>query len=393
MCATVYKEIIPLPSPIRFTSRRRDGLFSLFLFILAIVFLWTCRLFGPLSIQQWFAPAPLQEPVDLLLLLAAVLAAMLVHEVGHLLASVLLGFQVLGGTLGPMQIQVLPGTSKFSWSLKTFFTGSVSAVPRSMGHWRAAMMAVAAAGPIATLASAWAAATLHPPDHAWFVLQVVFLQVSALLFFLGLIPNSREARQHNDARILLDLMLRNKGCEELELKVLLKQQVLSGVRPEDYPHELLARLAGFEGRSESRVLFAQALVHWAVDSGEIELADIWDQHAFSLADDCGLRMRNSVLASSACFDVIFRRDLEAARSKFEQVDFHVLFPACFEQRARAANQIALGRLHRAPAYIIRAQYALPRGIAYYTLERSLLAMLHMIVLNGGENRHAKTASA
>jgi len=375
--------------------KRRDVLFSFYMLILAAMLIWVFNTHGPVAIRHFFGPLPFEAPVDFLLFLAATLAAMLLHEAGHLLVSLVLGFRILGGSIGPLQIQRLPGDWKLTWSLKKLFTGSVSAVPRGMNYWRQAMIAVVAAGPLTTLGAGLTAANFHPAGHAVILLQISFVQVSMVLFLLGLIPNSRQARRQNDARLLLDLTLRNQGAEEMELRVLLKQYVLSGERPQDYSRALLVRLAAFRGRSESQLLFALAMANWAMDSEQIELADAWDMRALGLVSECGAPIQNSALASSACFDVIFREDMESAREKFALVDCSALFPTSFAQRASAAKEIAAGHLHRAPRHILRAQYALPRGNGYYALERFLLDRLHMKVLtaSAARDRNFKAASA
>ena len=74
------------------------------------------RAYAPLPIRHWFVSAAFQKPTDLLLLPIAALAAMVLHEAGHLLAALLLGFELLGVTLGPIQLQILHRTWKLSLS-------------------------------------------------------------------------------------------------------------------------------------------------------------------------------------------------------------------------------------------------------------------------------------
>jgi hypothetical protein len=374
------------------SGQGRERLFSALLLVAAISFLVICRRYGLDSTHRWFGRVPVERPADLLLLPVAALAAMLLHETGHLLASLLLGFEVLGGSVGPLNIQILRRDWKLSWSLRTFFTGSISAVPRSLNHWRRAMMVVIAAGPLATLAGVLAVLPLSPVNHSWLVLQIAFVQVSVLLFLLGFIPNGRAARQQNDARLFVDLARRNAGADEMELKVWLKQQMLAGSRPEDYSAALRQRLAGFRGRPASQLLFTQALVEWAIDSEQIQAADRWDRQALALSGQCDKRLRNAALASSACFDVIFRADLDSARVKFARVNLNALFPTCFRERAAAAQQMTMGEWQRVGAHIIRAQYALPRG-AGCELERSLIEKLHLAVLAAAAVRPAQFSSA
>jgi hypothetical protein len=374
--------------------KKRAGniLFSICLLVLAIALCWVFRMYAPNWVRAWFGPVPTQGLMDILLLCGAAISAMLAHECGHLMAAKMLGFEVLGGSLGPLQIQTLHGQWKFSWSSGQILGGSVSATPRSLKHWRGAMMLVAAAGPMATLAAGLAMASLEPGSHAAAVYQVAFVQLSVLLFVLGLIPNSRQAPRRNDARFLLDLALGNAGAAEIELIVDLNQRMVCGERPLDYPQAFLARLAAWRGRPEAELAFAQALGRWALDSGLLELAGAWDLRALALAERCGKRQRNAALASSACFDVIYRGDLETALNKFGFVDCGALFPSCFEHRARAARQFAKGRMHRVTPEILFAQYALPPGVPAYDLDRAMLERLHMKVLLG-EKYGASRAAA
>ncbi len=360
----------------------------------ALAFIWLLRWHAPAVIRCWFQPVPFSSPLDLGLLLVALCGAVVLHEGGHLATAVALRFKLLGGSIGPLRIQALHGKYKLSFDLKRCFTGSVSAVPDSLAQWRLQMAAVAVAGPLATLGTAIAAMNLHPAGHHLVILQMAFVQVSLLIFSLGLIPNGSNGRSRNDMRLLLDLY-RQQGCvEEIELYLMLSQNVLQGVRPQDYPPALVARLSGWRGRPESRWVFAQALFRRALDNDEIQAADAWDSHTLALANQCNRQTQNAALASSGCFDLLFREDLESAQSKLARVNCSMLFPPCFEHLTRAAQHVAQGRLHRAPAEIIRAQYALPRGIASYALERSLLERLHMKVLGASlEHSHTRSTGA
>jgi hypothetical protein len=46
-----------------------------------------------------------------------------------------------------------------------------------------------------------------------------------------------------------------------------------------------------------------------------------------------------------------------------------------------------------PAQVIRAQYALPRGLPYYEFERMLLGRLHLKALGVAEGSLASSAAA
>jgi hypothetical protein len=205
-------------------------------------------------------------------------------------------------------------------------------------------------------------------------------QFNFFLFVLGLIPNGNKAPVRNDATLFLALKRNAREAEEMQLYHQAVQLTFAGVRPRDYSESLLEQLANWRGRAETNVLIARTMVEWAADCGDLRLADAWDQQALEQSQHCERRLRNSALASSACFDVLFRQDPAAAHRKFAQVDFDSLFPPSFSYRVKAARLLADNQPARVPAQIIRAQYALPRGVNYYNFERMLLEKLHLQAL-------------
>jgi Zn-dependent protease len=366
------------------SARRSNGWFHAALLVFTLAVCWLLRSYGPAKLGTFVRPPAITSFSDLGILLAAVVAAMVLHECGHLLAAWLLGFKFSGASLGPWRLQRLHGQSKLTFSTHRMMDASVSAMPAKLENWRRNLLAVVAAGPLFTLASAAGAFYLLQLADSHYRLAVLFLafllQVNALLFVLGLIPNSVGARVLNDARLFLILAENGHSAEELRLTVELALLVNEGARPQDYPAELMLRLARWRGRPEAELHFANALVRWAMDRDEPVLAECWDAQALAISELCDWRLRNQALAASACVDVLFRDDFEAARSKFTQVNTRMLFPKCLEYRARAACQIAMGRSHKAAREILRAQYSLPRGVVAYDLERKLLENLHLRVL-------------
>jgi hypothetical protein len=141
------------------------------------------------------------------------------------------------------------------------------------------------------------------------------------------------------------------------------------------------------------LLAARTLTEWALESDDQVRASVWERRALEQSEQCDARLRNSALAASACFDVLFRDDSAAAREKFVKVNFDALFPKYFAYRARAVWLLANNRTEQVPAQVIRAQYALPLGLPYYDFERMLLGRLHLKALGVVEDRLASSAAA
>jgi hypothetical protein len=370
--------------PRRYTAWRRF-VHGAALLLVAVALGVLVLFFGPPWMRSLFGAISFGAPDAVPALLLATVISLIIHELGHLLAAVFLDFEVLGISLGPVRLLWLHGNYAVRFSAKRLFLGSVSVAPNSMRNWRTRAMWVAAAGPLATLFAGLAGGGIAVLGHSagmqhtfWCALA----QINLFIFALGLIPNSPSAGMRNDAALLRMLFLNGPEAREWEVVHLIGQLRLHAVRPSEYPEPLMDRLLTHSaGRPATSVLVARTLSDWALDSGDIRMADSWDREGAVQAPHCEPRLRNSTLAASACFDVVFRRDMRSARAKFTQVNLDELFPPCFAHRVRAARLLAMDLPQLAPAEIIRAQYALPRGRAYYDFERMFLEKLHLQALS------------
>lgn len=342
------------------------------------------RSYGPLWARGLFAALNLNTPAALGAALAATAAALVIHEMGHLLAAVQLDFEILSISLGPLRLQWLHGKYALRFSAKKLLSGSIGAVPKVMHNWRKRTMWVVAAGPAATLAAGLIAACvflLQPPGVALHTFWEALAQLNFLIFILGFIPNGAHAPARSDSTLFWAILQNGAEAREIELIYRIGQLKLHALRPSEYPQPLMDLLTAYRAlHPGTQVLVARTIADWALDCGDLRLADMRDLEAVAYADRCDPRLRNATLAASACFDVVFRSDAASASAKFAQVDLDSLFPPCFAHRARAARLLAMDRPHRAPAEIIRAQYALPNGLAYYDFERMLLEKIHLQAL-------------
>jgi hypothetical protein len=307
--------------------------------------------------------------------LTAFVAALALHEFGHFAAAVFMHFEILGVSLGPLRITRLHGKSTVQFSAKTLFTGSVSAVPRNLESWRIQMLVVVAAGPAATLVSGIAAAwALHYiPAGGWvhFMLGAA-VGLSFLIFVLGFIPNGARAQIRSDAQLFYSLLCKPPEAHEIYSYHLLMRLKISGIRPCDYPDDLIRSLAVPWTRPDMSLLCADAIIQWAIDRGNVETADAWDRHSMELSAHCNHRLQNLALAKSACYDILLRADFETAKRKFAKVDFESIVPSCLQYRVRAAYHATEGNIPAALAAISRAQDSFPRPLPHYKFEELLL---------------------
>ena len=320
----------------------------------------------------------------LIALFAALGAAIFLHEAGHLSAALLLDFDVLGGSLGPLRAVRLHGRWSFQFS-GALLSGSVIAIPRrNDATWRTRMLAVVAAGPIATLLTGLGAACLL----VWFAGSDLWLarflsalvELNFFLFVLGLFPNAEAAKARNDARLFYSLLRNTPEAQQILLYHLVTQLQIAGVRPRDYPQRVIFKLAQASGRAEMCVVYANAIALWAFDRGDLASADAWDKRAMDLSEFCNLKLQNSTAAASACLDVILRGDLRAAANKFADVQLETLSPRWLRHRSKAVYWLTAGNIPETLAEIARAQYSFPNRLPYYDFERMLLGGLHRIAI-------------
>lgn len=334
---------------------------------------------GPAWVAAIFRVIKFQSGTEVSALAAALMAAIIAHESGHLCAALMLDFEVLGGSIGPFRVSRAFGKWMMRFTPRTMFSGSVTAIPRTRDYWRKRMVVVVAAGPAATLITGVIAGCVLfcVPLGAWLGMFIsLFTQLSFFLFVLGLIPNAPKAQVRNDARLFCSLIRNTAEAQHILLYHLVAQLEVEGLRPRDYPEPLIRNLAAARSRPDMCLVYAHAILLWAIDRGDFSTANAWEQRTRDLSSFCNRRLQNLTLASSACFDLIFRKDMELARSKFADVDFDLLSPPYLMHRMKAAFHLASGRIPETLSEVAAAQYQAPKHLPYYEFERMLLGILH-----------------
>jgi len=360
--------------------------FSWYLLIAAVAIGAGARIFGPSWMRVLFEGVSVENFAGAGALAIAFAIAIVWHEAGHLTAALLLNFDILGLSLGPIRATYLHGSWSFHLS-GNFFSASVSAIPRDNHAWRKRMLLVVAAGPAATFLSGTISGLLlfSGVFDSWMKNLLTFsTELNIFFFALGLVPNGSRARARNDATLCYSLMRNTVEAQEILLYHLVTQLSITGVRPRDYPERIIRRLAATRGRPDMSLIFAQAIAFWALDCEDLQTARAWQRRALELSEFCDLRMQNLALAQSAFFDVLFESDFAAAKFKFAQVDLDALSPRNFMHRAKAAAQLTEANISETLAEIQRARFSFPRHLPYYEFERKLLQQLHERALEVAE---------
>jgi len=374
--ATIGFPPLPPPLPREATKLRSPSAFLFKIFLAALVIGFVSQNAGPHWLKAIFRPQPVGTSRTALLLPLALILSVLLHEIGHLLPSVGFGFNVARVTLGPISVIQLHGRWTLQYS-HSWFRASVSAIPTDLRAWRARMLIVVAGGPIATLGifltAVYLLDVLRPAGSAGYFLSVLG-EINLFLFVLGLIPNASDASVRNDARLFITLVRNGFDAEQIRLYHAVTQLQVAGVRPRDYPRQLLAPLAVANGNHDLLLFNALTIFLWALDTENTLLADAWDQYANSLMQHRPLRLGNTVLAESACFDLLHRNASAAAVEKLRAVNFELLSP-WLRHRSRAVLQIATSACFDALTNLQIARNHLSPPSPYFQFELATLDLL------------------
>ena len=365
-------------------SAPRPALFSSLLLLGALCLGALVRSYGPAFLSACFLPIPILEWTGLLALFTGLSSAVVLHEAGHLLGALANDFEVSGVVLGPFRFVRLGASWTLVFKTHRLVEASVSAFPKTEENWRRKMMIVVAAGPLATFLSGLASMFLlhmHSGADNWFIWYLrAFAQVSFLIFVLGLVPNHPSLLCQNDAALFRSLWRMDPQTNEMFLYHLVLQQQRMGARPCRYPESLMQRLIRFEGRPDFMAFFGTTLASWAFDRGDHGTGESWDEQALRLYPRCSSYSRHLAVTNSACYDIIYRKDLMGARGKLDKLDLSKIVSPYLRCRARAALHLTARRTSEALADIAAARFALPEHLRNSGVEYLLLSRLHAVTL-------------
>lgn len=269
-----------------------------------------------LNRTQPFAVSRADFPIQIV---AACFISIALHEAGHATAAVMAGFRLVIVAVWPLQFR-RHGTG---WSLgrmeKLRVGGFVLPVPRGSHDLRRRWFEIIAAGPAVSLIAGGLAATLYWRFGASWPgaasAQLECLAFWNLLFGLvGLLPIRSPYAVTDGARIR---MLCQNGAEAerfLNLTSLLGAST-SGVRPKEWPRELVEMLDIPQDRSRDALASQMMRYNWLIDSGRAEEASEVLNWLFS--SDLPEDLKPIWQLERAWFEARFVRNLSAAKEWLE----------------------------------------------------------------------------
>ncbi len=266
------------------------------------------------------------------LVLSAVVAALVVHDVAHWIAARAAGFRTVEATIGPFVFS----PSRRGLSLRAVMTwpalrGGVLVEPHGERPMNSRWALVAAAGPVASLAVGVATISIAP----------VIAIASLLRFTLSAMPIGVRGEPSDGAQLLL---LAKGGLAADRFLALLRiagaQRV--GQRPRSWPDRWTADAIALHDGTEAEALGCAAAFRRALNRCAHERAAVLLERALSLRAMLPARAACALLADAAYFEARIHNDAAAAQRWLDEAAARR--PACpiAVGRASAAVMLAAG---------------------------------------------------
>jgi hypothetical protein len=296
----------------------------------------------------------------LLLGLVGAFMALTVHELGHLVAGLAVGFRFSLFATGPILVERTPsGQIRATLNRTLAFVGGVAAtVPVGTGGLKNRFAVVVAGGPVTSALLGLVAAASIPlvsSSHPFVRTELSWLRLLSSLLFLGTAVPVRNGPFVTDGLRFLRLVRRGAHSDR-ELALITHAALQrGGVRPRDWNQALLLRAVEIHDSSmfECQVLLYSYMHH--LDRQAVSEAAASLRMALALAASLPDSLKADCLLEAAYFAATYEKQPAAAREFLARVPpraFGVL--QSDRLRAEAAIAIAEGHSDAANDFISRA---------------------------------------
>ncbi|HEX8360245.1 MAG TPA: hypothetical protein VF613_09060 [Longimicrobium sp.] len=283
------------------------------------------------------------------------------HELGHLLGGMAVGFRPLLFMVGPLRIERDGERFRAKLSFKgAMFGGLAACAPTDTRDLRRRTLWLIAGGPLASLAGGLFFLALRPlldaPPLADALLLIAGL-VSLLIAMIAAIPGNAGGFYSDGARIIR--LLRGGPDVEREVAVIAIMGLsMGGARAREWSPELVARATAGEpdtlfGVAGRLYAFSYELDHGRVDAARAQLGAV-----LAAADLLPKQALPSVLLQAALFAARADRDAPRARELLGRAAGGVMVPPHLRPMAEAAIAILEGDRARAAERLEAAEAGL-----------------------------------
>lgn len=294
-------------------------------------------------------------------LVLAYFPVLALHEAGHALVGMALGFDFRFFVAGPFYLVRENGRTRFKFNANpVLWGGRAGCLPRTTGpELRGKMFWFTAGGPLFSLLGALVAipSWMFRDGHANVAFcGSAFGLMSAAILIGTLIPATVGGTTSDGARMLNLLRNRPEGMRWVAIGAV--ASLLNAERARDWPPELMALMGDGTDDKPDSVTVCMLQYLRLVDRREWDAAETWLERGLAKIDLVPAPLRSGLYACAAWFEARRRGSAAEARRYFDLASKPGLGNAKELHSIAAAVLIAEGRREEAAAELARAEATL-----------------------------------
>lgn len=264
--------------------------------------------------------------------------AVLLHELGHMLAGHAQGMRLLFLTVGPVRARQTVSGLRFEWAgFSHGFGGLTAMMPNLSAEPSRQLRVLVLGGPLVSLLLAGLGACLMLTDGVLRGHGVMVLLINGFILLITIVPMQVGPFLTDGAQYLA----LKRGSQEVLIRhqvMALYGQSLSGVRPHDWDPAILAALsAQTTAAARQQAVIAYMRYQHALDAGDIGAAESALNQLCERREEFGAGYAQAIAAEAAFFHARYRRDIESSQHWLDQSQGGTVEPAL---RALAAAAVA-----------------------------------------------------
>jgi hypothetical protein len=279
-------------------------------------------------------------------ILISFLIVLALHELGHVLAGLSVGFDFRMYTVGPFMIEKEEGKLKFKWNTNlNTFGGLALCLPQSTEGLLPKFIRFAAGGPLMSLVWAMIAfgLTWALPEitntSLWLYSLSLFLEMSALfslfIFVVTIIP-MKSGGFYSDGGRIFNLW---RGGYQAQLEIILLQvmaQSLTGTRPREINIEPLVEALDFPVETSFKAYLHGFLYVYFLDIQDIIKAGEHLEKYYEYLEEIPGGYQAAVWLEKTYYEAMYEQDAVKAREYFDNAIIGAAIPKAQIYRAEAA---------------------------------------------------------
>jgi hypothetical protein len=290
----------------------------------------------------------------LLIFVAAFYFGVLVHELGHVIAGLSVGFELRSLAVGPLLLTKEARGWKLRFLARRILVGGLTAMaPKSSDRLVGRYLRFILGGPAASvvlLIIAFILTLISPTSSA----VEALLYVSVFLTFMCCLPYTVRS-QPTDAKGILLLTRKGPGAERFVAILYILALDAQQIEPHDWPPDLVEKLS-IPSEDKTR-LAASAYFSLAValDSGDPERIAEAVEHGLSINPESGPDMQRAFQVAASCFQGVFRHNAPLAQAWLDSAR-SIKYTASrkdWDAKALASIALASGENDRAREHMAR----------------------------------------